>query len=67
MVIPYNEAGKRAFEVFRQVAEKLYAAAQEAVDEWMIQNCPDGKILGTRHADGKYQRDIRTTITGRKR
>ena len=61
MEIPYNAAGKQAFEVFRKVAEKLYKAARDAVDEWMVQNCPDGEILGERHADGKYQRMIRTS------
>lgn len=60
MKIPYNEAGQQAFETFRRVAEKLYNAAQEAVDEWMAQNCPDGEILGERHADGRYQRRVRT-------
>lgn len=60
MRIPYNAAGQQAFETFRRVAEKLYIAAQEAVDEWMAQNCPDGEILAERHEDGRYQRLIRT-------
>lgn len=60
MRIPYNTAGQQAFDVFRRVAEKLYTAAQDAVDEWMAQNCPDGEILGERHLNGQYQRTVRT-------
>lgn len=60
MRIPYNTAGQQAFDVFRRVAEKLYTAAQDAVDEWMAQNCPDAETLGERHEDGKYKRTVRT-------
>lgn len=59
MRIPYNTAGQQAFDVFRKVAEKLYTAAQEAVDEWMAQNCPAGEIIREQHADGQYQRTVR--------
>ena len=60
MTIPYNAAGQQAFETFRRIAEKLFRAAQDSVDEWMMQNCPDGEILEEKHADGQYQRTIRT-------
>ena len=59
-MIPYNTAGQQAFDVFCRVAEKLYKAAQESVDEWIAQNCPDSEIIGERHEDGKYQRTVRT-------
>lgn len=60
MKIPYNPAGLQAFDAFRKVAERLYKAAQDAADEWMAQNCPDAQIIGERHRDGKYQREVRT-------
>lgn len=60
MTIPYNAAGQQAFEVFRRVAEKLYAAAVDAADEWMAQNCPDGETVSERHEDGQYRRTVRT-------
>lgn len=60
MKIPYSDAGQQAFDVFRKVAEKLYAAAQDAADEWMALNCPDGEILAERHKDGQYRRTVRT-------
>lgn len=60
MNIPYNAAGQQAFEVFRRVAEKLYAAAQDAVDKWVAQNCPQVETIGERHSEGRYQRLVRT-------
>ncbi len=59
MTIPYNEAGQQAFEVFRRIAARLYEEAQAAVDAFTAENCPKGKTIGERHADGRYQRLIR--------
>ena len=60
MTIPYNTAGQHAFDVFYRVAARLYAAAQEAVDTYIAENCPDSRTTGERHADGRYQRTVRT-------
>ena len=60
IIIPYNEAGKRSFEVFYRVAEKLYKAAQAAVDEWMAQNFPEAEIIRECYSDGRHQRLVRT-------
>lgn len=60
MTIPYNEAGQRAFEVFTRIAARLYADARAAVDAFTAENCPESLTLGEKHADGKYQRTVRT-------
>ena len=60
IIIPYNEAGKMSFEVFYRVAEKLYKAAQDTVNEWMAQNCPEAEIIREYYSDGKHQRLVRT-------
>ncbi len=60
MTIPYNAAGQQAFDVFYKVAARLYSAAQEAVDAYIAENCPDSRTTGERHADGRYQRTVRT-------
>ena len=61
MTIPYNAAGQQAFDVFYKVAARLYSAAQEAVDAYIAENCPDSRTTGERHADGRYQRTVRTS------
>lgn len=60
MTIPYNAAGQQAFDVFYRVAARLYSAAQEAVDAYIAENCPDSRTTGECHTDGKYQRTVRT-------
>lgn len=59
MTIPYNEAGQRAFDIFTRIATRLYEEAKAAVDAFTAENCPKSLTLGERHADGKYQRQIR--------
>lgn len=46
MTIPYNEAGQQAFDVFYRIAEKLFAAAQAATGEYIMQNYPQSRTLG---------------------
>ena len=46
MTIPYNAAGQQAFDVFYKVAARLYSAAQEAVDAYIAENCPDSRTTG---------------------
>lgn len=65
MTIPYNAAGQQAFDVFYKVAARLYSAAQEAVDAYIAENCPDSRTTGnaTQTADtsGRYGRQtVRT-------
>ena len=59
--IPYNPAGQAAFDVFRRIAERLYAGAQAAVDAYIAANYPHSTALGERHADGQYQRTVTTS------
>lgn len=58
--IPYNEAGKRAFDVFYKVATKLYTAAQEATDEYIAKEYPESRIIDEKYAKGKYKKIIAT-------
>lgn len=60
MTIPYNAAGQQAFDIFYKVAKRLYETAQDAVDEYIAQNFPDGRTTMERHADGRYQREVET-------
>ncbi len=64
MTIPYNEAGKRAFDVFCRIAEKLYANAQAATSEYIAQHLPACQAVAECHADGKYRRTVRTAEGG---
>ena len=61
MTIPYNEAGKAAFDVFRRIAERLYTTARAAVDDYTAENFPHSTQHSERHADGQYKRTIRTS------
>lgn len=60
IIIPYNEAGQQAFDVFFRVAAKLYADAQTAVNEYIAQSIQTCKTVSERHEDGQYRRTVQT-------
>lgn len=56
--IPYNTAGRLAFDAFRSVAEKMAATGNEATSDFVYLNFPDSKTVGKEYSDGKYSRII---------
>lgn len=56
--IPYNTAGRLAFDAFRSVAEKMAAVGNEATSDFMHLNFPDSKTVAKEYSDGKYRRII---------
>ena len=61
IVIPYgSKAGQEAFNIFRKIAQRLCREATEATDAYIAATYPDGETVGAEHADGLYQRTVRT-------
>lgn len=60
MTIPMNAAGQAAFDVFYKIAKRVYERAQEAVDAYAAENCPDYITTAERHENGRYMRVIQT-------
>ena len=60
-MIPYgSKAGQEAFNIFRKIAQRLCREATEATDAYIAATYPDGETVGAEHADGLYQRTVRT-------
>jgi hypothetical protein len=56
IVIPYNEAGKRVYDVFYRVAEKLLARAREATQAFLSETLPNAEIIEEyAMTNGKYE------------
>jgi hypothetical protein len=53
--IPYNEAGKRAYEVFYELAEKLLFRARKATQTFLSKTLPTAEIIEEKvMTNGKY-------------
>ena len=59
--IPYNDAGQRAFEVIKKIAERICETGQKAMDDFIGENFPGAKTISERCDSGKYLRTVKTT------
>lgn len=67
IVIPYgSKAGQEAFNIFCKIAQRLCVEAKDATDAFIAATYPDGETVKAEHADGTYQRTVRTA-TGESR
>ena len=54
MTVPYNEAGKQAFEVFSSIARKMHDRAVATVEAYVSDRMPEGRIIGAEYIHSYY-------------